>query len=443
MDVFRRLSRNVTSTRAVYERLDAYYEGLQRVEHLGLAVPPELRRFETVVNWPRMGVDAVEERLDIEGFRLPGEDDADDDLWRVWQHNDLDEESQLAHLDALVFGRAFVCAGVNEDDPDTPLVTVESPREVTVEVDPRTRKVVAALRLYGRSTSGQAEHATLYLPNVTVWSERRNRGAWVDVDRDDHGLGEVAVVPLFNRPRTAKRGGVSEMADVIPLTDAACRSLTNLQVAQETHAVPQRGVLGASKGDFLDQNDNPLTVWEAYFGAVWALKNPDAKTFQFSASDLRNFSETVNHYARLVSGLTGLPPHYLGFSTDNPASADAIRSAESRLVKRCERKQKVWSGSWERVMRLVRRLQGEDDPALRRLETIWRDPATPTKAQAADAVVKLAAGDNPILPREAAWEELGFSVAKRERLRQQFREQNDGDVLGALAEQFRREPAPV
>ncbi|MBQ1164473.1 hypothetical protein KBZ21_41550, partial [Streptomyces sp. A73] len=27
----------------------------------------------------------------------------------------------------------------------------------------------------------------------------------------------------------------------------------------------------------------------------------------------------------------GLPPHYLGYTTDNPASADAIRSSEAQL----------------------------------------------------------------------------------------------------------------
>jgi hypothetical protein len=111
--------------------------------------------------------------------------------------------------------------------------------------------------------------------------------------------------------------------------------VTNGQLAAETLAVPQRGVLGASKGDFVGQDGKPLTVWESYFGAIWALQNKDAKTFQFDAASLANFETIVNMYARLVAGLTGLPSHYLGFTTENPASADAIRSSEARLVKRC------------------------------------------------------------------------------------------------------------
>jgi hypothetical protein len=50
------------------------------------------------------------------------------------------------------------------------------------------------------------------------------------------------------------------------------------------------------------------------------------------------------------------------------------------------------------------------------LETIWRDAATPTKAQAADAAVKLHGAG--LLPDEAAWEYLNFSATQIERLKQ-------------------------
>lgn len=396
------------------ERHERYYQGTQRLEHLGLAVPPELRQFTVVVNWPRLVTDAVEERLDIEGFRLPDDPSADTELWRVWQRNDLDEQSQLAHQEALVHGRSYVCVGANEDDPSTPLVTVESPREMHAQTDPRTRRVTAAVRRYDPDPTGQSRRATLYLRDATLWL-RRDGGSWVEDSRDDHRLGVVPVVMLVNRPRIGPPVGVPEMADVIGLTDAACRSLTNLQVAQETHAVPQRGVLGASQGDFVDADGQPLPAWQVYFGAVWAIESDTAKTFQFSPSDLRNFHETVNHYAKLVGALTGLPGRYLGFSSDNPASADAIRSEESRLVKRAERHQRSFGGRWEDVQRLVRRFQaGEEDRSLAGLETIWRDASTPTRAQAADAAVKLHQAG--ISTRRQAREDVGYTAAQIARM---------------------------
>ena len=67
-------------------------------------------------------------------------------------------------------------------------------------------------------------------------------------------------------------------------------------------------------------------------------------------------------------------------------------------------------------MRIVRRLvDGVWNPELARMETLWRDPATPTKAQAADAAVKLVQAG--ILPVEAAWEDLGYSSTRRAKLK--------------------------
>jgi hypothetical protein len=421
------------------ERLDKYYEGQQRLEHIGLAVPPELRRFETVVNWPRLCVDSLNERLDVKSFILPGEGVADSYLSEQWQANDLDSEAPKLHLDSFIYGRGFACIGTNEDDPEHPIVTIESPSEVAVKVDYRTRRVIEGLRLYGpdRDTN-QPGMATLYLPDRTVWLERSG-GGWGVVDRDDHGLGRVPIVPFFNRLRPGRWHGVSEMADVIPLTDAAARTLTNLQIAGETHSVPQKYVLGMSRGDFVDASGEPIPAWESYFSAIWANQNAEAKVGQFTASSLSNFHETVNHYARLVGAVAGLPPHFLGFSSENPASADAIRSSESRLVKRAELKQRQFGDSWGRVMAFSLRLRDGEWPDGRRIRTEWHDAATPTVAARTDAVVKLRA--EGVLSREGVWDELGWSEARKERERAYLEAEALDPVTRALVDGVSRDAA--
>lgn len=415
LDILQSLRRRLGSTSGRVRRWDAYYDGAQRLAALGLGLPPEMRRLQVVVNWPRLVVDSLEERLDLEGFRLAGSADTDERLWGWWQANNLDDESSLAHLEALVSGRAFLTVGPGDDGSDTPVITPESARSMVADIDPRTRAVRSALRLY---TSANAERgalsATLYLPERTVFYER-GPTAWRAVDVIDHQLGTVPVVPLINRARLADRDGRSEMADVIGLTDAACRTLTNLQGAQELLAVPQRYVLGASREDFVDEHGKPVPAWEAYIGRILALGNEDAKVGQFSAADLRNFTEVINAYARLVSALSGLPPHFLGLVSENPASADAIRSAEARLVKRAERRARAFSGAWEQAMRLGMLIaDGVLPPESTRLEAVWRDPSTPTYAAKADAVSKLVAAG--ILPVSIAWEELGYSAEKRRKL---------------------------
>jgi hypothetical protein len=169
--------------------LNDYYEGDHRLQMLGLAIPPELRIFNVPLAWPRVAVDGVEQRLDVEGFRMPGKP-ADSYLWENWQYNNLDEGQTFAHTDALALARSYVTVGTNPDDKDHPIVSVESPMQLYAARDPRTRQVTGALRLYGPSVIvPQDTRATLYLPNVTRWLILSD-GKWLDeIDPDFHNLG--------------------------------------------------------------------------------------------------------------------------------------------------------------------------------------------------------------------------------------------------------------
>lgn len=425
--------------------LEAYYQGEQRVEQLGLAIPPELRRFLTIVAWPGTYVDALAERITLEGFELPDATEADQDLWRIWQANDLDRESRLAHVEALKYGQAFIVVGAGDaDTPDapsaeggdddrerdagTPLITVESSNEMAVELSPRTRQPVAAAKFYAEDS---VAHATLYLPDVTVWLERSN-ASWVEVDRDEHELGVVPVVPLTHREQLSQRDGRSAMTRIVGLTDAAARALTNAQVATEAHAVPQRHAAGLKPEDFKDpKTGEVLATWEAYFGALWASANPDAKFGSFAAADLANFSGIVNHYAALVSGVTGLPMRYLGQATTNPPSAEGILADESRLIKQVEDFETGAEASWERAQEIgVRIRTGRWDARMKQLGTKWRSAATPTRAQASDAAVKLVQAK--IIPAEASWDDLGYSAARQKKLRELRDREAALDPIGAI-----------
>lgn len=429
---FRTLSEKLMDSGPQDSLFDAYYEGAQRLEHIGLAVPPELRRFETMVNWPRLYVDSLLQRISVKSLILPGTDVADPGLREGWDANNLDAESGLAHLDSFVYGRGFVCVGANDEDPDHPLITVESPREVICSVDVRTRRVDAALRLYGGTDADRTPtDATLYMPDVTVWL-RLSEGKWVEIDRDPHNLGRVPVVPFINRRRTGRWFGVSEMSDVVGLTDAAARALTNLQIAAETHSVPQKWVLGMTKGDFVDGSGQPIPAWQSYFSAIWANQNKDAKVGQFSASSLTNFHDTVNHYAGLVAGVTGLPMRYLGQNSANPPSADGIRADESRLIKSAEWKCGFLGDRWGDVAALYLRFRDGEWVNANQIKVEWYDAGTPTVAARADATVKLYQAG--ILSREGAWDDLGWSDARKDRERGYF----DSEALDPVAQQILR-----
>lgn len=427
---------------AVAQQWDAYYDGRQPLSYLAPELLRELdgRIRAVVVNWPRLVVDSVDERLDVEGFRYGTDDAGDDRLWSWWQANDLDEGSQMAHVDALATGTSFVSVG--SGDAGVPVVTVESSEQVTVDCDPRTRAVRAAWKAWRDDVEG-VEHATLYLPEATAWYSRPVAPGspagtgWVLQDSDRHGLGVVPVVPVANRPRTLAPLGQSELVDVVPLSDAACKVATDMMVAAEFHAMPRRWVVGMTEADFTDAQGNQVGEWSRVAGRLWATGAlpSEVQMGQFAEASLSNFHDTINALARLVASLAGLPPHQLGMTTDNPASADAIRSSETRLVKRAERRQRSFGGSWESVMRLCLLIvDGEVPEEARALTTVWRDAATPTIAQKADAAVKLYAGG--ITSRRQAREDVGYSETQIKRMaaddQQAASDQLTADLVGAF-----------
>lgn len=419
------------------------YKGLQTLTHMGLAVPPNLRQFEAVLNWNRLVVDTIAQRQMVKSFILPGQTDADDVLRENWAANNLDSESHLLHKDVLIYGRGFVCVGTNAEDPTHPLVTVESPRELTALVDARYRRISSALRLYG----GTAEDpdpvlATLYLPNSTAWYEKIE-GNWTETDRDDHNLERVPIVMFLNRRLTGEWTGESEMTDVIPHVEIVGRTLLNMQVAAESVAIPKRYVAGLSKGDFVGQDGNPLPVWEAYMGAIWATGDKDAKFGQFDGADLKNFHDTIAMEAGLVSSVTGMPLRYLGQNSVNPASGDAIRSDEYRLILNANGKNATIGDGWAWVMGIVERFRTGVWPLSNQIKTEWHDPGMMTFSQLADGITKLSGG-TPVLSREGSWDEMGWSEARKDRERGYFDKENSDPYLAALtAKDVASDGAPI
>jgi len=422
---------------------DAYFNGEQLVRDLGISIPPQLKGLHTVIGWPRVGVESLEERLDLEAFRWA--DGADStELSEIAEANDLLDEASLAHTDALIYGREYLAVGSGDCGEDCPpLITVESPLDMTLMWDARLRMGTAALRecqADGFVESGVDERMiVLYLPEQTITAVPGKSGGWEVVDRDIHRLGVVPVVRMANRQRTADRVGRSEITpEVMSITDAACRRLMGMEVAAEFFGAPQRYILGASESAFQDAEGNAKSAWETYIGRVLALERDEDGAVptvgQFAAHDPTAMTRIIDLYARIMSAQFGLPPHMLGYTTDNPASADAIRSTEAKLVKRSERRIRRYGAAWQQAMRLALWVRdGEPPDASRRIETVWRNPATPTVAAQADATVKLVQAGIIPADSDVALEMAGLSENQRQRVRADRLRSRGTSVLDRLA----------
>jgi hypothetical protein len=441
------------------ERNDLY-EGVAPLHYLHPEILKEVEdRIQAVaLGWPMLAIDPLEERLDVLGFAYPEDGDVepgadaedlvsaigDQNLAEVWEDNDLEQESQMGHIDALLMRRSYVEVGTQDDgSTDIPLTTVESPLEAFALIDPRTRQPRAYLKRwcddYDFATQRQDQYATLKLPNMTVWLDRGPNG-WREIQRDEHMLGTPPVAVLTNRARLADRYGRSELTPpLLSLSHAANKIATDMMVAAEFHAIPLRALFGVGPEDFEDTAGNRLSGLQLLMSRLLTVPDPGdgsepVRAHEFSSSSLSNFHDTLGQLARHVSGLIGVDPSVLGMTTgDNPASAEALRSRETRLIKRAERKQGSFGGGWNRWAQLVRRFQeGDWDPASRRVRTQWRDAATPTRSQAADAAVKLVTGN--VIPRQQAWVDLGYAPSVQRRMAAQFKANAEMDPIGQLTQ---------
>ena len=442
-DVTRTLTSLVSTLAAAQPRIrryDAYLEGEQPITFLAPALQEEFgeRITALVLNFARLITSSYEERLDVEGFRYAGTDSGDKALWATWQANDLDEQSQQAHLDSIALSRSYAIVGSGDSVDDEPVVTVESPLQVITRRDPRTRRVTAAVKRWDDIDDLGVileQHAMLYLPDSTRHMIVGPQGWTLTGEVDNHNLGRVPVVPLVNRPRILRPDGVSEFHDAVGPADAINKMATDMMVSGEYHMMPRRWAAGVKEDDFKDENGDSLDPWSRDAGTLWAVADKDAKFGQFDESDLANFHSTIKFLVQIIIQIAGLPPHYASFASgsDNPTSADAIRSSETQLVKRIERKQTYLGGAWEDVMRLVLRIKtGKWDQNARSLETIWRDPSTPTVAQKADAILKLATpiqNGRAIVPLEQARSDLGYTPEQRRRMAEMDRKAEEDPYL--------------
>lgn len=407
---------------AVYEASNSvkekYYEGEQRVRQLGISIPPHLESIVTVVGWAGISVDVLDERLDWYGWRSYNGDDLG--LGEIYRNNMLDIESGLATKDALIYGTSFVVVGTGGAGEANPLITVESARNMTGIWDNRTRRLSAALGINGK-TNGLVDDVTLYMPYANIRLQRVN-GIWTVVDRDQHNLGRVLVAQMVNNPRASRMGGKSEITHSLRShVDAGVRTLLGMEINREFYSFPQRYMMGADADMFMDEAGNPIPGWEAVMTKMLVAppndegNNPDVG--QFNPASPAPYLDQIRGLSQMVAAEAAIPVSYLGFISDNPTSADAIRAGEQRLIRRAERRQLMFGRAWDEVGRLSLLVRDGDVPdGYNEISNKWRDPATPTRSAAADEATKLIGSG--VLPPDSTvtYDRLGLDPEEQRQL---------------------------
>lgn len=419
------LSRRLDEQQLVLDTHRAYYAGTQPLAYLSPVDREALkgRLLRLPVNYCRHAVDTLADRLVVEGFAGDGDDLG---LWALWRRAGLVEASDTAHRTALVHGRCPV--SVWSDPAGGVRVRPEDPRQVTVVYDPASGARSWALKRWQAAGKG---HAVLYGPDalwrlVTV-SDLPAGGllpaeGWQVVERLPNPLGRVPVVELV------PRGGTSELADIEPLVDALTKVMSDAMVSAEFGARPRRYTLGVEISE--DAEGNPVNPFVDGPARVWQLEGDrqTAMLGQLDPADLGPYAELAGTLTHQIAALAALPPHLAGIRQDQPASAEALRAAESALSARARTRQRSLGAGWSEVVRLAVEVStGRPAPDL--VEVLWTDPETSSPAQSADAVTKLV--QSGILSVDGALDRLGYSP---EQIEQERHRRADASLTAATAD---------
>lgn len=441
-----RLNRKLVERFERLRRYQAYYEGEHRLAFASKRFREAFGGLfsEYAENFCELVVDALEERLTVEGFRMgldSGDGDpleqekADQDAWRIWQTNQLDAWSQSAHTTALVKEEAYALVSPFPAEwpaENVPLITIEDPLEMIVERSASDRRKRLAGFKRWIDDDGRLV-ATLYLPGgiYKYVSKRKPRDdgrraeriPWEprQVEGEEwplpNPLEVVPIVPIVNRPRLNGTGR-SELKSVVPVQDAVNKLVSDMLLAAEFGAFRQKYATnvpfeideetGKPKEPFKIAVDRLLVVEPNEAG------EPEPRLGEFEQTDLAPYVKAIEQRIQHIASITRTPPHYLLGQAGSFPSGESLKATETGLVAKARRRMRYFGEDWEEVERLA--FLALDDPRAKAVdsETIWQDPESRTEGEHVDALLKLKTLD---VPTEILWEKAGFTPQQVARMR--------------------------
>jgi len=417
-----------------------YYDTKNPLKDLGISIPPQLRNIETALGWPAKGVNVLARRCNFDDFVVPGQESDPFGLSRIQVENQLDMLIPQAITSALVHATAFIATtrgDVQSGEPEI-LQTVRSALTGAGIWDSRRRGMSAFLSVVATDANGLPVHFVMYLP-ARVLTMVKSGTSW-RVFEQSNPLGRVPVEPMVYQPELERPFGHSRISrTVMSLTDQAIRAMLRAEVSAEFYSSPQRWLMGADESAFQDADGQTVNKWQTVMGRMLAIGLDDdgnkPEVGQFPQMSMEPHLAHLRQIAQNFAAEQNLPVSSLGIVQDNPASAEAIFAAKEELVVEAEGANRVFGmGLVRSAMNAVMLRDGltEATPELYKLRAKFRDPATPSKASAADAVTKQVSTFPWMADSDVALEQLGYDETTIERLRIDRQRAKAGDRLTSL-----------
>lgn len=404
-----------------------YYAGKIRVENLRIAIPAELENLEVVSDWPTTVVNSYHERMVFLGWRDQGRFNMRETSFltnastAVWE----------ALLDSKIYGLGLLAIDQSVDGLwKTQSVT---PMNGTLIWDAQDQRPMYGMRT--RQLHDGTIQDILYLPYYTLYLKADGATDGTGPEIQDVVYTGMPIPLMFrmrNHLRSNQWYGRSMLTRSIRYyTQAAARTLMGMEYNREFYTAPKWHITNAQMNMFTE-SENPSerekirAGWKATTGSVLTLPppepgDPEMQIGQFQANPPTPYVEQLNAYGQKISSATGIPVSYLGFVTENPPSADAIRAWLERLIRSCQAQQRLTNPDLKHLGWALHSLNNDNPVDWRTFASsareLWENPATPTLASDADAIAKLADVGTIGATSDWAYDRLQISEEEREDFR--------------------------
>lgn len=358
-----------TKQTRVYMRY-RYYEMKHAATDLRISTPDGLEGLLSCLGWCGKAVDSMADRLVFREF-----EDDNFDLNEIFKMNNPDTLFDSAILSSLISACCFIY--ISADEGGYPRLQVIDGYNATGIIDPITGMLKEGYAVIERDENGNATTEAYFVPGRTDIL-KRDKSCISYKNSAPYPL----LVPIVFRPDAMRPFGHSRISRAcMNLVDSAMRTVKRSEISAEFFSFPQKYVVG------LSEDAEPMDKWKATMSTMMMFtkdEEGDKPTLgQFTQQSMSPHLEQIRTFASLFAGETGLTLDDLGFVTDNPSSAEAIKASHENLRLIARKAQRTFGSGFLNVGYLAACVR-DDFPYQRRqlylTKAIWEPVFEPDAA---------------------------------------------------------------
>lgn len=295
-----------------------YYDMKNTIIDRSTMIPPDMRWLTETLGWCGKAVDSLADRLIFKGF-----EDDNFDVQQIFSMNNPDVLFDNAVLSALISSCCFIY--ISPDGEGFPRLQVIDGGNATGTIDPITGLLSEGYAVLSRDDNDNVLLEAYFTPGKTEYITKGVVRTDVRLTR----VGYPLLVPIIYRPDASRPFGHSRISRAcMRIMQAALRTLRRSEVSAEFYSFPQKYILGLS-------DDTEVDKWKATMSSMLDFGKDDdgdvPKVGQFTQQSMTPYIEQIRMFAALFAGETGLTMDDLGFVSDNPSSAEAIKASHENL----------------------------------------------------------------------------------------------------------------